>query len=48
MLKSNSKQSWESMESILEKEKKGCNGKDLEKREVLRLGWKSEWVMEYQ
>jgi len=27
---------------------KGCSGKDLQKRKVLSLEWKSEWVMEYQ
>jgi len=27
---------------------KGCSGKDLKKRKVLSLEWKSEWVMEYQ
>ena len=31
-----------------EEEKEGCGGKDLEKRKVLSLEWKSEWVMEYQ
>jgi len=28
--------------------KKGCSGKDLQKKKVLSLKWKSEWVMEYQ
>jgi len=28
--------------------KKGCSGKDLQKRKVLSLERKSEWVMEYQ
>ena len=27
---------------------KGCSGKDLERRNVLSLERKSEWVMEYQ
>jgi len=27
---------------------KGCGGKDLQKRKILGLEWKSEWVMEYQ
>jgi len=26
--------------------RKGCRGKDLQKRKVLSLEWKSEWVME--
>ena len=30
-----------------EEEKEGCGGKDLQKRNVLSLEWKSEWVMEY-
>jgi len=35
MLRNNSKQSGESTQSILKKRKrKGCGGKDLEKREV--------------
>jgi len=46
MLRSNSKQSGESVESVLKKKKKGCGGKDLQKTKVLRLEWKSEWVME--
>ena len=48
MLKSNSKQSGESMQSILKKKRKGCGVKDLQKRKVLSLEWKSEWVMEQQ
>ena len=28
------------------KKKKGCGGKDLQKREVLSLEWKSEGVMD--
>jgi len=41
----------ESMYSCSEtwkKKRKGCGGKDLEKRKVLSLERKSEWVMEYQ
>jgi len=30
------------------RKRKGCGGKDLQKRKVLNLEWKSEWVMEYQ
>ena len=30
------------------RKRKGCSGKDLQKRKVLSLEWKSEWVMEYQ
>ena len=30
-----------------EEEKEGCGGKDLQKRKVSSLEWKSEWVMEY-
>jgi len=37
MLGSISKQSGESMESVLKKKKKGCGGKDLQKRKVLSL-----------
>jgi len=37
MLRSISKQSEESVESVLKKEKKGCDGKDLQKRKVLSL-----------
>ena len=29
-------------------ERKGCSGKDLQRRKVLSLERKSEWVMEYQ
>jgi len=28
------------------RKRKGCSGKDLQKRKVLSLEWKSEWVME--
>jgi len=31
-----------------EEERKGCSGKDLQRRKVLSLERKSEWVMEYQ
>jgi len=37
MLISNSKQSAESMQSVLRKKKKGCSGKDLQKGKVLSL-----------
>ena len=47
MLRSISKQSGKSVESVLKKKKKGCGGKDLQKRKVLSLEWKSEWVMEH-
>ena len=30
------------------RKRKGYGGKDLQKRKVLSLEWKSEWVMEYQ
>ena len=46
MLRSNSKQSGESMWSVLKKKRKGCSWKDLQRRKVLSLEWKSEWVME--
>jgi len=35
MLRSNSKQSGKCVESVLKKKKKGCGGKDLQKRKVL-------------
>jgi len=35
MLRSIGKQSGESVESVLEKKRKGCGGKDLQKRKVL-------------
>jgi len=38
------KQSGESVESVLKKKKKGS--KDLQKRKVLSLKWKSEGVMD--
>ena len=47
MLGSIGKQSEKSVESVLKKKRKGCGGKDLQKRKVLSLEWKSEWVMEY-
>ena len=28
------------------RKRKGCSGKDLQKKKVLSLEWKSEWVME--
>jgi len=34
--------------NILVEERKGCSGKDLQRRKVLSLERKSEWVMEYQ
>jgi len=37
MLRSNSKQSGESAESVLKKKRKGCGGKDLQKKKVLSL-----------
>jgi len=46
MLRSNGKQSGKSVESVLEKKRKGCGGKDLWKRKVFSLEWKSvEWVV---
>ena len=48
MLRSIGKQSEKSVESVLhEEEKEGYGGKDLQKRKVLSLEWKSEgwWVM---
>ena len=44
MLRSNSK-SLGMMYSVLKKKKKGCSGKDLQKRKVLSLEWKREWVI---
>ena len=46
MLRSNSKQSGESTQTVLKKKRKGCGGKDLQKRKVLSLEWEIEWVME--
>jgi len=40
MLRSNSKQSGESVQSVLRR-KEGYGGMDLQKREVLSLEWKS-------
>jgi len=37
MLRSISKQSGESVESVLKEEKEGCGEKDLQKRKVLNL-----------
>ena len=31
-----------------EEEKEGYSGEDLQKRKVLSLEWKSEWVTEYE
>jgi len=45
MLRSVDKQLRESMESV-SKKKKGYGGKDLHKRKVLSLEWKSEKVMD--
>ena len=33
------------MQSVLKKKKKGCSGKDLQRKKVLSLEWKSERVM---
>jgi len=38
LVKSTSKQSGESVESVLKKKRKGYGGKDLQKRKVLSLG----------
>ena len=46
MLRSIGKQSGVSIELVLEEEKEGYNGKDLQKRKVLSLEWKSEGVVE--
>ena len=48
MLRSIGKQSGESVESVRtpEEEKVGYSGKDLRKRKVLSLEWKSEGVMD--
>ena len=45
MLRSISRHSRESVKSVLKK-KKSCNGKNLHKRKVLSLKWKSEGVMD--
>ena len=37
MLRSNSKQSGESMQSVLEKKREGGGGKDLQKRKVFSV-----------
>jgi len=47
MLSSNSKQSGNPCSQSWRR-KKGYDGKDLQKREVLSLEWKSEGVMEYE
>ena len=47
MLRSTGKQSGESLESVLEKKRKASyGGKDLQKRKVLSLEWKSEGMMD--
>ena len=46
MLRSIGKQSGESVESVQEKKWYGYGGKDLQKRKVLSLEWKSEGVMD--
>ena len=43
-VRSNSKSLGNHVVSSKKKKKKGCSGKDLEKK-VLSLGWKREWVM---
>jgi len=45
MLRNNSK-SLENHEGSPGEKKKGCSGKDLQKRKVLSVEWKSERVME--
>jgi len=47
MLRSNSKQSEESVCSQSWKRKEAYGGEDLQKRKVLSLKWTSEGVMEY-
>jgi len=48
MLEVNSKQSG-GIHVVKTEERKGkAGGKNLEKRNVLSLEWKSKWVMEYQ
>ena len=47
MLRSIGKQSGESMESVLEK-KEGYGRKDLQKRNVLSLEWKSEGLIDHE
>ena len=46
MLISISKQSGESMESVLKKKRKATAGKDLHIRKVLSLEWKNEGAMD--
>ena len=45
MLRNNSK-SLGNHEDSPEEKKKGCSGKDLQKRKVLSVEWKGEWAME--
>ena len=40
----NSKSLWDHVVCSEKKKKKGCSGKDLQKK-VLSLEWKREWVM---
>jgi len=47
MLRSIGKQSRESVQSVLKMKRKGYGGKDLQKRKVISLEWKSEGVIEY-
>jgi len=46
MLRNIGKQSGESVESVRKKKRKGYGGKDLQKRTVLSLEWKSEGMMD--
>jgi len=46
MLRSNSKRLGNHVVSPEEEKRKGRSGKDLQKRKVLSLEWKREWVME--
>jgi len=48
MLRSISKQSGGIHVVSPGEEKEGCSAKDLQKRKVLSLKWKSEGVMEYK
>ena len=46
MLRTTGKQCGKSAESVLKKEKESYDRKDLQKRKVLSLEWKSEVVMD--
>ena len=46
MLRRSSKKSRGPVESVLKKKRKGCGGKDLPKRKVLSVEWKSEGLRE--